>query len=218
MLPTTLDLNFETLALSQHAPDLESKRIKFHLQQESIVFQVRWMTEKLIFTRQLAARSGQTNLNDKIKRIDSPLKVGILLHDIFPESSENLCWAILNHLFYGDLLIMDQIEIISRRKDLSKFAPPQFEKLHVSWNFTNPDYIQSFDLIVICGSSMNVPMLQELFSNQNLYQTIVMMTIPGILMQRIQSILKSELVVMCNFSAIDSSIVDRVRCLVIICG
>jgi hypothetical protein len=213
MLDTTLDLKFETPDLSQHAPDLISKRIKFHLQQESIIYQVRWMIEKLILTRQLAMQhmSGSINQNSKIKPLDSPLKLAIVLYDIFPDSSENFCWALLDHLFQDKLLLMDQVEIISRKKDLQKLAPTDFQNVRVSWDFQNPDYIHGFDLIVICGTNMNVPMLQHLFSNQNLYQTFVMMTIPGILLQRIKSILNSELVVMCNFSVVDYEIVDDVR-------
>lgn len=218
MLHTTLDLNFETPDLAQHAPDLISKRIKYHLQQESIVYQVRWIIEKLYLTRLLAAQhmSGPTNQNPKIKPLDSPLKLGILLHDLFPESSENLCWAMLDHLFHDQLISMDQIEIISRRKDLQSYSPIDFKSIKVSWDFDNPEYIHGFDLIVICGTSMNVPMLKDLFSNQNMYQTIVIMTIPGILPKRIQSILDSELVVMCNFATIDYKPVDNQRSLVII--
>jgi hypothetical protein len=183
------------------------------MQQESIVTQVRWMIEKLILTRQLAMQhlSGSINQNSKIKSLDSPLKLAILLYDIFPESSENFCWALLDHLFHDKLLLMDQVEIISRRKDLKEHAPLDFQKVKVSWDFQNPDYIHGFDLVVICGTSMNVPMLQELFSNQNLYQTFAMMAVPGILLQRIQSILNSELVVMCNFPVIEYELVDDVR-------
>lgn len=212
MLDSTLDLHFDTPDLSQHAPDLISKRINFHLQQESTVYQVRWIIEKLVLTRQLASQhmSGLPQ-NQKIKTLDAPLKVGILLHDLFPESSENLCWAMLNHLLYDKLLSIDQIEIISRKKDLPKYAPCEFQKVKVTWNFQDLNYIHAFDLVVVCGTCMNVPMLKDLFSNQNLYQTIIVMTIAGVLLKRIQSILDSELVIMCNFSKITYNLVNDVR-------
>ena len=210
MLQSTINLNFKSTDLAAHAPDLISKRHCFHLKQESIVYQTRWMIEKLILTRKLANQhrhlSGPTvdNSMKTIKSLDTEIKVGIVLYDLFPETSESLCWSLLDHLSFDNLLQNDQLEIISRRTDFQNHAPVQFKGIKVSWNFHDPNYIQSFDLIVICGTSMNVPMLKELFCNQDMYQTIALMTIPGILINRIQSILGSELVVLCNFTVDDT--------------
>ena len=225
MLQNIRHLKFDfqqSLKFTSYASELSEKRIRLHQTNESVVHQVRFVLKCLVEIRQLAAAklsekkvdpweldSDQSGLNQSKSTESSstqkPFRMAILLSDIFPETNEALCCAILHNLLWENvsetqLLSLNQIEIISRRTDLhDRVLPPKYASIKVSWNFTDPNYISQFDFVVLACTSMHAPMVTELFAQQCCPQTIMMPVVSGVLMARLRSLLKSELVIQPRF-------------------
>ena len=216
LLPlVNLDFNFRnSLKFTSFQEELASKRINFHSLSDSTIQQVLQVLKILKDTRSIAEyKLGEKKQVDpwQMESIESedkpaqatsklgkPLKLGILLPDIFPESSETWVYALLHSL--KDILAFDQIELISRRVVVDKLkTPKEFETIPSSWNFTNPSYIDQFDLVVIVCQSMYAYMLEEIFKVQECPLTLVMPCFTGIPLQKLTTMLKSDLIILPKF-------------------
>jgi hypothetical protein len=219
-----------TRNFTSYTDELVSKRVRFHQQNESVLYQ----SEFLITVLQDIRDATKSNLLDRKRepwelensqntdstkhenpsnsqlppQLNRSFSLGILLYDIFPETSETLACALLEHITKAPLnLPVKQIKIISRRKDFAQqVLPAKFEGATVMWNFKDPNFIAQFDMVIVIGLSMHVPMLNELFSNQKCPLTVFLTSPQGAVLQRLQNVLHSELVIPVSMATTEESV------------
>lgn len=237
MLDSIKNLSFD-FSKSLHTPrfkqDLALKRLQFHSMNESVIYQVRFLVNSLLQTREIAKskvnEKNQDVIETAVSSMDSmaldttadekklagrlslvrTFRLGILLPDIFPDTSETFTFSLVDAI--SSLVTLDQIEIISRRADLDTLQfPPKYNKVKSSWNFTDPKYMAQFDMVVIICIPLYAPMLEELLKNQQCPLTIMFPTMFGLTYQRLSNILKSDMILQPEFKILDEQMFSNAK-------
>ncbi|KAI8904978.1 hypothetical protein BC831DRAFT_496209 [Entophlyctis helioformis] len=127
--------------------------------------------------------------------------LAILLPDVFPETSEALCGVLLEAILQAspDLIAPQHITVLSRRgTKLLGRLPAAFADIRVTWDWSSPSVLASFDLVVVMCSAIHFPLVQELAMGQttDYGKTVFFAAVSGVSENRARTILRSDRVIL----------------------
>jgi hypothetical protein len=151
-----------------------------------------WGEKRITFHRNFETKMQQLEvfLHYFQKVVNRPLKLGILLPDIYPESSETFATLLSCRLASTET----SVSWLTRKKPtMTEIEDSTKLKQFVDWN--DPKAFSKFDVIAVICSNVNFPIVLEIASNQIDYErTIFYCTSTALSIPRLQFLLKSDLV------------------------